>query len=250
MSAQSQVMPLPVSPMPVPEQSKVRALRVLLLNDGQISFDSVRMTLNSAGYQVHAVATAQEALRSLQSSRPDLVLVNLWAHDREGKHLIESLRRSTTAPIIVTSVRQEENEKVSCLDMGADDYVTRPFATAEFLARIRAAMRRAFGVPRSEVLTVGDLRIDFSAREVFVEQVRVNLTATEYALLRVLAAHAGSVKTHYQLIHELWGTVQDHNARHLLRVTVSHLRQKLLCSSSICGHIGTELGVGYRFELQ
>jgi two-component system KDP operon response regulator KdpE len=148
----------------------------------------------------------------------------------------------------VTSVRQEESEKVSCLDTGADDYVTKPFATAELLARLRAALRRAFGVPRSELFTAGDLTINFNAREVSVQQVPVKLTATEYDLLRALAAHAGSVKTHYQLIHELWGIPQDQNARHLLRVTVSHLRRKLVSSSNISGHIGTELGVGYRFE--
>jgi two-component system KDP operon response regulator KdpE len=250
MSSQQQVMPQPALHVPAREDSRSRAPRVLLLNDGQNGFDSLRLTLSSAGYAVHSVSTAKEALRSLQAARPDLLLVNLWVEDKDGKHLIEGLRRFTTAPIIVTSVRQEEAEKVSCLDMGADDYVTRPIATAEFLARLRAAMRRAFGVPRSEVLTAGDLKIDFSAREVFVQQARIKLTATEYDLLRALAAHAGSVKTHYQLIHELWGIPQDHNARHLLRVTVSHLRQKLLCSSSVCGHIGTELGVGYRFELE
>ena len=189
-----------------------------------------------------SVSTAQEAFRSLKSARPDLVLVNLWVRERDGKHLIESLRHRTKAPIIVMSVRQDESEKVSCLDTGADDYVTKPFATAELLARLRAALRRAFGVPRSEVLKAGDLTIDFSAREVFVQQSPVKLTATEYDLLTVLAAQAGSVKTHYQLIHELWGIPQDQNARHLLRVTVSHLRRKLLSSSSICGHIATELG--------
>jgi two-component system KDP operon response regulator KdpE len=153
----------------IKEESKGPALRVLLLNDGPMLFDplkaqkaqspaatgsgNIEITLNTAGYHVHSVSTAQQAFGSLQSSRPDLVLVNLWVKDREGKHLIESLRLWTTAPIIVMSVRQEEAEKVSCLDTGADDYVTRPFATAELLARLRAALRRAFGVPRSEVST-------------------------------------------------------------------------------------------------
>jgi two-component system KDP operon response regulator KdpE len=223
---------------------------VLLVNDGQISLDLLEGTLSAAGYNVDSVMTAKAAAYCLQSSRPDLVLINLGVQDKDGKHLGEGLRHWTTAPIIVMSVRQEESEKVSCLDTGADDYLTRPFASAELLARLRAALRRAFGVPRSELLTVGDLKIDFSTREVFVHHLRVNLTATEYELLKILAAHAGLVKTHYQLIHELWGIPQDHNARHLLRVTVSHLRRKLLCKSSDCGHIGTELGVGYRFELE
>ena len=285
MAAPALALPYLVPTRAIKQESKSYPLRVLLLNDSQVQFNhltaqsaptpqiqtnsacpscgfsveapkaascvsSLNATLSAAGYDVHSVSTAQEALCSLQSSRPDLVLVNLWVKDREGKHLVESLRHWTTAPIIVMSVRQEESEKVSCLDTGADDYVTRPFATAELLARLRAALRRAFGVPRSEVLKAGDLTINFSAREVFVQQLPIKLTATEYDLLSVLAAHAGSVKTHYQLIHELWGIPQDNNARHLLRVTVSHLRRKLLNSSSICGHIGTELGVGYRFELQ
>ncbi len=249
MAAQPQVLPYLVPTRPAQDQSKGSAIGVLLLNDGQITFDPLKVTLSSAGYHVHSVLTAKEAFYSLQSRRPDLVIINVGSQDKNGKHLVEGVRHSTTAPIIVMSVRQEESEKVSCLDMGADDYLTRPFATAELLARLRAALRRAFGVPRSEVLAAGDLKIDFSTREVFVRQLRVNLTATEYGLLKVLAAHAGVVKTHYQLIHELWGIPQDDNARHLLRVTVSHLRRKLLCNSSDCGHIATEMGVGYRFEL-
>ena len=249
MAAQPQVMPFLVPTRPAQGQSNIRAIGVLLLNDGQISLDPLKGTLSSAGYEVHSALTAKEAFYSLQSRRPDLVILNLGSQDKDGRHLVEGLRHSTTAPIIVMSVREEESEKVSCLDTGADDYLTRPFATAELLARLRAALRRAFGVPRSEVLTAGDLKIDFSTREVFVRHLRVNLTATEYGLLKVLAAHAGLVKTHYQLIHELWGIPQDDNARHLLRVTVSHLRRKLHCDSSVCGHIGTELGVGYRFEV-
>ncbi len=248
MAAPSQLLPYLVPSRPAREASKSHAPRVLLLNDGTGPFDPSEVALSAAGYDVHSVSTAQEVLCSLQACLPDLVLVNLWLKDRDGRHLIERLRSWTTAPIIVMSVRQDESEKVSCLDTGADDYVTRPFATAELLARLRAALRRAFGIPRSEVFTAGDLTINFSAREVSVQQLRVKLTATEYDLLRVLAAHAGLVKTHYQLIHELWGIPQDHNARHLLRVTVSHLRRKLLSNSSSGGHIRTELGVGYRFE--
>ncbi len=246
MAARSQVLPYLVSTRPV-RQEKNHALRVLLLNDGQIPFDPLKVRLSEAGYDVHLAATSQEALWSLPA-QPDLVLVNLWMHDKDGKHLIGSLRHWTTAPIIVMSVRQDESEKIACLDTGADDYLTRPFAMGELLARLRAALRRAFGVPRSEVFEAGDLKIDFDTREVFVQQSRVKLTATEFHLLSALAGHAGHVRTHYQLIHELWGIPLDDNARHLLRVTVSHLRQKLTCNSSTCGHIATVLGVGYRFE--
>jgi two-component system KDP operon response regulator KdpE len=116
----------------------------------------------------------------------------------------------------------------------------------ELLARLRAALRRAFGTPRTEVFRTGDLKLDFSRREVFVGNERVKLTATEYDLLKLLASHAGTVRTHYQLIHELWGTTQYQDVVHLLRVTVSNLRRKLECDPGFARHIVTEPGVGYR----
>jgi two-component system KDP operon response regulator KdpE len=118
----------------------------------------------------------------------------------------------------------------------------------ELLARLRAALRRAFGVPRSEVFTTGDLRLDFTRREVFIGNEPVKLTATEYDLLKVLASHAGLVRTHYQLIHEVWGSTQYQDALHLLRVTVSNLRRKLVCDSKTFQPLVTEPGVGYRLR--
>ena len=147
----------------------------------------------------------------------------------DGKQVLRRLREWTTTPIIVMSVRHEESEKIACLDTGADDYLTKPFTMGELLARLRAALRRAFGTPRSEVFLAGDLKVDFSRREVFIANEPVKLTATEYDLLKVLISHAGLVRTHYQLIHELWGTTQYQDAVHLLRVTVSNLRRKLVC---------------------
>jgi two-component system KDP operon response regulator KdpE len=132
--------------------------------------------------------------------------------------------------------------------MGADDYLAEPFAVGEALARIRAALRRAFGVPRSEIFTAGDLSVDFSRRQVSVGKMLIKLTATEYDLLKVLASHAGLVRTHYQLIHELWGRTGYQDAVHLLRVTVSNLRRKLTRDASILRHIVTEPGVGYRLR--
>jgi two-component system KDP operon response regulator KdpE len=146
------------------------------------------------------------------------------------------------------SERDEEAEIIACLDSGADDYVTKPINMGELLARIRAALRRAFGGMQSEVFISGELRVDCTRREVFVGLDRVALTATEYHLLNVLVRHAGRVRTHHQLIHEVWGSTQYQDAVHLLRVTVSNLRRKLTSESRSLLPIVTEPGVGYRLR--
>jgi two-component system KDP operon response regulator KdpE len=203
--------------------------------------------LQSAGYDLFPVWTVREALQTFQVTQPDLILLELNLPDRHGQSL-RRLRESTTIPIVVISSHQDESEQIYCLDSGADDYVTKPVTIARLLARLRAALRRAFGIPRSEVFKTGGLKIDFSMRAVFVWEEQVRLSATEYALLKVLASHAGMVKTHHQLIHEVWGTLQYQDAVHLLRVTVSNLRRKLVCDSRSVPLIVTEAGVGYRLR--
>jgi two-component system KDP operon response regulator KdpE len=227
-------------------EMKKEDLRILLVGDDNSMIEILGVALKSAGYRVYPVGTGKEALRKFQFARPDLILLDLYLPDMDGKQVLLNLREWTTAPIIVMSVRQEESEKIACLDTGADDYVTKPFTMGELLARLRAALRRAFGTPRTEVFIAGDLKLDFSRREVFVGSEKVKLTATEYDLLKLLASHAGVVRTHYQLIHELWGTTQYQDVVHLLRVTVSNLRRKLEFDPGIARHILTEPGVGYR----
>jgi two-component system KDP operon response regulator KdpE len=181
-------------------------------------------------------------LRELSCSRPDLILV-----DRiDDKQMIRILRECTNAPIVVISSRTGESEKIECLDIGADDYLTKPFSMGELMARLRAALRRAFGIPRSQVFIAGDLRIDFSKRTVFVGNELIRLTGTEYELLKVLACNAGAVRTHHQLIHAVWGTTQYQDALHLLRVTMSNLRRKLTRQPNTVWLIATEPRVGYR----
>jgi len=227
-------------------QTEKQNLRILLVGDDESMIEILSAALKTAGYKVYPVGTGREALRTFQFARPDLILLDLHLPDMDGRQVLLHLREWTTAPIIVMSIQQEESEKIACLDTGADDYVTKPFTMGELLARLRAALRRAFGTPRREVFTAGDLKLDFSRREVFVGNEKVKLTATEYDLLKLLASHAGVVRTHYQLIHELWGTTQYQDVVHLLRVTVSNLRKKLECDSGIARHIVTEPGVGYR----
>jgi two-component system KDP operon response regulator KdpE len=231
---------------PVPRQIKRDGLRVLLISDDASRIDVLADALISAGYRVYKAGTKKDALQRFQFARPDLILLDLHLPHVQGKQVLLRLRESTNVPIIVMSVRQDESEKIACLDTGADDYLTKPFTMGELLARLRAALRRAFGTPRNQVFEAGDLKLDFSRREVFVGDEQIKLTATEYDLLKLLASHAGMVRTHYQLIHELWGTTQYQDVVHLLRVTVSNLRRKLDCDRGIVRHIVTETGVGYR----
>jgi len=220
-------------------------LRVLFVHDEKPAPDTVDAVLTSSGYDLFPAWTGREALQTFQRVRPDLILLELNLSDMDGKQVLRRLRESTSIPIVVISVRREESEQIDCLDAGADDYVVKPFPMGVLLARLRAALRRAFGIPRNQVFKTGGLTMDFSRRTVFIWDSQVRLTATEYSLLKVLASHAGMVKTHFQLIHEVWGTMQYQDAVHLLRVTVSNLRRKLMCDSPL---IVTEAGVGYRLQ--
>jgi two-component system KDP operon response regulator KdpE len=218
----------------------------LLVGADNSMIEMLNGTLKSAGYNVYPAGTGEAGLRTFQSVRPDLILLDLHLPDMDGKQVLQRLRECTSAPIIVVSVQGGESEKIACLDKGADDYVTKPFAMGELLARLRAVLRRVFG--RSEVFQAGDLKLDFYRREVFIGNEKIKLTATEYDLLKLLATHAGAVRTHYQLVHELWGTTEYQDVVHLLRVTVSNLRRKLEFQEGIVRHIVTEPGVGYRLR--
>jgi two-component system KDP operon response regulator KdpE len=223
-------------------------LRILLVDHENSMRDILSVALKSVGYNLYPAYTGEDALRKYQSAQPELILLDLFLPDMDGKDLLRQLRKRTSAPIVVMSARNEESEIIACLDSGADDFITKPFTMGELLARIRAALRRAFGGPQSEAFTAGGLRVDFDRREVFVGQEQVRLTATEYHLLNVLVHHAGRVRTHHQLIHEVWGSIQYQDAVHLLRVTVSNLRRKLASDSGHALPIVTEQGVGYRLQ--
>jgi two-component system, OmpR family, KDP operon response regulator KdpE len=221
--------------------------RVLLVEDEESIQQTLGAVLPPAGYTVYQARNGKEALRKVQSVRPDLILLDLGLPDMDGKEVIRHLREWAIAPIIVMSVRHEVSEKVSSLDTGAHDYLTKPFSMPELLARMRATLR-SVSATQDDVFTVGDLRVDLGRREVFVGETPVKLTATEYDLLKVLVHHAGKVRTHHQLIRELWGGTQYQDAVHLLRVTLSHLRRKLQPDPMGPRYIVTEAGVGYRLR--
>ena len=249
MAASSQYLRPLAAHIPARQTAERARFRMLLIDDEKSMTEAFRGSLHSAGYTLYPAFTGEYAMRTFQNARPDLILLELGLPDMDGKQVLRYLREWTSTPIVVLSSRHEEGEKIACLDNGADDHITKPFTMGELLARLRAALRRAFGIPRSEVFTAGCLKVDFGRREVFIGTRKVILTATEYDLLKALVSHAGQVRTHHRLIHEIWGTAQYSDAVHLLRVTMSNLRRKLLPDSGTFRPIVTEAGVGYRLQL-
>ena len=221
--------------------------RVLLVDKQASTNQALSAALPMAGYAVYEAR--KEALRSVLSIRPDLIILHLGLSDKNGREVIRDLRERPIAPIIVISARHEESEKVSFLDNGAHDYLTEPFSIPELLARMRAALR-SVNATRGDMFAVDDLSVDLGRRQVSVGGTEVKLTVTEYELLKVLIHHAGRVRAHHQLIHELWGRTQYQDAGHLLRVTLSHLRRKLQTELTRPCYIVTEPGVGYRLRTE
>ena len=178
--------------------------RILVVDAEELMAPPLGEVLPSAGYAVYRVRNEKEALRRVQSVRPDLILLHLGLPNVDGKEVIRHLRERPIAPIIVISVRHEESEKVRSLDAGAHDYLTKPFSMPELLARMRAALR-SVNATQDDIFALDDLRVDLVRRTVFVGENLVRLTATEYDLLKLLLRHAGTVRTHQQLIHEALG---------------------------------------------
>ena len=165
----------------------------------------------------------------------------------EGVKVLRRLREWSDVPVLILSVRDDAEEKVAALDAGADDYVTKPFDTAELLARVRAAKRRSLTETSEPVFTSGSLCVDFAARQVKLAGTEIKLTPTEYSLLRVLVQNAGKVVTHRQLLRTVWGEKAESQAQYL-RVYVTHLRKKLQTNASAPSLIKTEVGIGYRLS--
>jgi len=219
---------------------------VLVIDDEPQLRRLLRVALEAHGYRVLEAATGEAGLVEAATRRPDVVLLDLGLPDLDGVAVLTRLREWSQVPVIVLSVREREEDKVAALDHGADDYVTKPFSTGELLARLRVAQRHALPGPEAAVCQAGELTIDFAARTVRRAGAEVHLTATEYALLRVLAHHAGKVMTHQQLLREVWGPGSV-NQSHYLRVYMARLREKLEAAPAHPAHLLTEPGIGYRF---
>jgi len=222
--------------------------RVLVVDDEAGIRRLLRFSLAGHGYAADEAPTGREALQRVLASRPDLVILDLGLPDMDGKQIIRSLREWSRIPIIVLSVRDREAEKIAALDAGADDYLTKPFAPGELIARIRAALRRATRSEEGPIARVGDLSIDFERRDVRIRGNPVQLTPTEYDLVKALILSAGKVFTHAQLVRAVWGAACHEDEIHLLRVNVSNLRRKLETDPARPRYIVTEPGVGYRLR--
>jgi two-component system, OmpR family, KDP operon response regulator KdpE len=201
------------------------------------------------GFIVQEAETGAEALRAATLKPSDLVILDLGLPDMDGADVLERLRAWSSVPLIVLSVRANEAEKVRLLELGADDYVVKPFGMAELLARAHSAMRRQLRASRSEpVVRFGPLAIDFAARAVFINDQRVTLTPKEYRLLQILAQHPGNVVTHQHLLREVWGN-EHIDDTHYLRIFVRKLRRKIEADPTQPRILLTELGVGYRLVM-
>ena len=190
-----------------------------------------------------------DALAAVVNHRPDLVILDLGLPELDGVEVTRRLREWTQIPIIVLSVRDQETDKIAALDAGADDYLTKPFGIGELLARMRVALRRASAPGVEPVFTIGDLTVDLGRRVVMAGGQVVQLTPTEYDLLRVLVTHAGKVLTHHHLMRQVWGGGYDEEV-HILRVNISNLRRKIEPDPSRPLYIVTEPGVGYRLRAE
>src|SRR3974390_2069217 len=223
---------------------------VVLVIDDEIQIRRfLRAGLELDGFVVQEAETGADAMRAVTLTPPDLVILDLGLPDMDGADVLERLRAWSNVPLIVLSVRSNEAEKVRLLELGADDYVVKPFGMAELLARAHSAMRRQLRASRGEpVVRFGPLSIDFAARAVFINEQRVTLTPKEYRLLQILAQHSGNVVTHQFLLREVWGN-EHLDDTHYLRIFVRKLRRKIEADPTQPRILLTELGVGYRLAM-
>jgi two-component system, OmpR family, KDP operon response regulator KdpE len=218
--------------------------RVLVVDDEPQFLRALVTNLRGAGYEVDTAVTAAEALTTAGLHPPDAFILDLLLPDGTGVEVCRELRTWTDAPIVLVSAVGEEEEKIAALDAGADDYVTKPFAIGELLARLRAALRRA-GSPGEPVLNVGPITVDLEKHAVTVDGEAVHLTPHEFRLLRVLAQNEGKLMTHRSILREVWGPAYGDESNYL-HVYISQLRRKLEPDPARPRYLLTEPGAGYR----
>ena len=226
------------------------AALVLVVEDELALRRFLKATLTGLGYRYVEATTGEEALLQASAHNPDLVLLDLGLPDLDGLVVVRRLRAWSSAPVIVISARGQEADKIAALDLGADDYLTKPIATGELLARRRVALRHAAAAPGERaVFEAAHLKIDLVARRVFVKGEEVHLTPIEYKLLTTLVQHAGKALTHGQLLKAVWGPAALSHTQYV-RVHMGHLRQKLEPEPARPRLLVTETGVGYRLKTE
>jgi two-component system KDP operon response regulator KdpE len=221
--------------------------RVLVVDDEQAIRKFLRVALTAQGFMVFEVSSGLEALTTASNCKPDIIILDLGLPDMDGIDVVRLFRQATKIPIIILSVRGSEDDKINALDAGADDYLTKPFSAGELLARLRANLRRTSQTATELVFTNGDLTVDLTKRLVTLSNHEIQLTPTEYDLLKFLVAHAGKVLTHHQLLREVWGSEYEQEF-HILHVNISNLRHKIEPDPTRPRFIITEPGVGYRLR--
>jgi two-component system KDP operon response regulator KdpE len=222
--------------------------QILVVDDEPQIRKFLRLGLEDSGFAVLEAANAEAALRVAVAAQPELVVLDLGLPDREGFEVLERLREWSRVPVIVLSVRSRESEKVRAFDLGADDYVVKPFGMPELLARVRAALRRRIESEAPEpVFRVGALEVDLVRRVVRVNGAQVRLSPKQYRLLQILVSNAGKVVTHGQLLNDIWGAAHRDDVQYL-RVFVRKLRSRIEADPARPAYLLTELGVGYRLR--
>ena len=223
-------------------------VRVLVVDDEPQIRRFLKTSLTAHGYDVIEADSAGGALRVATTARPEVMVLDLGLPDQDGAEVIRRIREWSSMPIIVLSARGSEDAKVAALDLGADDYVTKPFGMNELLARVRAALRHRLQEAGAEpIFEQGGIKVDLARRQVWRDGSVVNLSPREYDLLRQLVIHAGKVMTHQQLLREVWGPAHVSDTPYL-RVYIGQLRQKLEADPAHPQLIATEPGVGYRLR--
>jgi len=224
------------------------AVRILVVDDEPQIRKFLRLGLEGHGFAVLEAPSAAAALRAAVAEQPELVVLDLGLPDRDGFEVLSALREWSQVPVLVLSVRNREGEKVRAFDLGADDYVVKPFGMAELLARVKAALRRRAGAAGGEpVFRVGGLEVDLARRMVRVDEAEVRLSPKQYRLLQILVSHAGKVVTHRQLLGDIWGAAHRDDIQYL-RVFVRKLRRRIEPDPARPRYLLTELGVGYRLR--
>jgi two-component system KDP operon response regulator KdpE len=222
--------------------------KVLVVDDETSILRALRINLTARGYDVVTAADGKSGLAATAHERPDVVILDLGLPDIDGEEVIRGLRGWTDTPIIILSAREQETQKVTALDAGADDYVTKPFGMDELLARLRAAVRRATPGPDEPVVTTPEFAVDLAAKRVTrADGTDVRLTPTEWQLLEVLVRNRGRLVTGRQLLHDVWGPSYSTETNYL-RVYIAQLRRKLEPDPTHPSYLITEPGMGYRFS--
>jgi two-component system, OmpR family, KDP operon response regulator KdpE len=222
--------------------------KILVVEDDPQIRKFLTITLTAHDYSVIPAETGKEGIRLATSVKPDALLLDLGLPDIDGKAVIENIRSWSKMPIIILSVRNQEDEKVKAFDLGANDYVTKPFGTAELLARLRAALRDAIiATAEDTLIELGDLRIDLVKHIVTLRAERIKLTPKEFALLKVMALNSGRLLTHKYLMEQVWGKAHGDDNQYL-RIYIAQLRQKLEIDPARDQFIINEPGIGYRLE--